>query len=923
MTLGDCSDTMGLVPEQPFRPAAGAIREVPENRAEFAKKQCRKFHKEAMMSEKLLFAVVLFLSATTAAMAAELELPDRGNPDYVLCLDFEDAAGSVSHLSAFEVAKSRGIREGAGYKSNRGYSTVQIENYGIPPAVGVRFPRQTGITFIHYHLRTPSYFYQGYGGHGYYFRDSKSTGKLAGSSVHDPNRGQPAWFNPEWDLYTVLNLRGSGYHRITKSFEGFEPRNRGQWHSYQFMLVPSLKDPTVGRIKAWIDGELAAFCKHDTIPGYDTIFISHYWHSVEYVRKDTCSNLFESHTAPPHPAFELFTDNIIVSKRFIEFGPNNARIERVRLAGFEAGAFKVHFDTTAAAAKIGVEWGETPRYGKQMTADVDPPGYFHAVRVDSLKSNKTYHMRLIAQDDKGRTLRSEDIEFRTPATGNTADLRCADWKGEVYQNLDFSGDPVCVRNFRSLSSVSWPGPDSDDLVDTSSHMSVRYTKTARYAAGNYMIRAQVYDGIRVLVDGQTKIDRLARTNGHNNRRDIPLTLTGGEHTVVVEHAIWRYDDWEARKSKCLAFRLDPEDTTPPALFGHGIYSTEFLNPQRARYVGRWSESCAITIDYGLTPRYGSRLICVGHMAVAGFPDLPIGETYHYRVTATDASGNQTVIPDATFKVGDTIPPNKIMLSVDRVSETQVELKFKAPGEDGRHGTATAYDIRTSSAPISTVNWDQATVVQNVPAPNQGKTAESIVLDGFPRGAACYFAIQAIDNDGQRSLLSNTASDPPGPEVMDCDGDGYGVGSMLGDDPDDYDPSIVGQPDIGAAEREVSAPAVAKPDDDPVACPLLGQCRPRFAVAGVDHQRPRAVLFGVVGDPLDDAPAPTVVGLHQYGDVAAAKPASCEAFSGHRHDRLLLVPVGTKYTSGTNQGVTYSIRARLEPSCANTRDFCAF
>ena len=801
---------MRLVPEQPFRPVAGLIFLAPKSRDEFAKEQCLEFHKEAMMSERLFCAVVLFLSATAATMASELELPDRGNPDYVLCLDFEDAAGSVRHLSAFEVAKSCGVREGAGYKSDRGYSTVQIENYGIPPAVGIRFPRQTGITFIHYNLRTPSYFYQGFGGHGYYFRDSKSTGDLAGSSVHDPNRGHPAWFNPEWDLYTVLNLRGSGYHRITKSFEGFEPKNRGQWHSYQFMLTPSLKDPTVGRIKAWINGELAAFCKHDTIPGYDTIFMSHYWHSVEYVRKDTCSNLFESHTAPPHPAFELFTDNIIVSKKFIEFGPNRPRIERIRLAGFQSGALNVHFDTTATAETIRVDWGTDTAYGSSRTALAQAPGYFHALRVDELVSDTTYHLRLTVTDDKDRTIQSEDIEFRTPSTGNTPDLRCADWKGEVYQNLDFSGDPVYVRNFRSLSSVSWPGPDSDDLVDTSSHMSVRYTKRAQYAAGNYMIRAQAYDGIRVLVDGQTKIDHLARTQGHNKRRDIPLTLTNGEHTVVVEHAIWRDDDWEARKFKYLAFRLDPEDTTPPALFGHGIYSTEFHNPQRARYVGRWSESCAITIDYGLTPQYGAQLTCGGHMAVVSFPDLPIGETYHYRVTATDASGNQTVIPDATFKVGDTIPPNKIILSVDRVSETQVELKFKAPGEDGRHGTATAYDIRTSTAPISTVNWDQATIVQNAPAPNVGKTVEHIVLDGFPRGTACYFAIQAIDNNGLRSLLSNTASDPRGPEIMDCDGDGYGVGSMLGDDPDDYDPSIVGQPDIGAAEREASAPAGAEP-----------------------------------------------------------------------------------------------------------------
>jgi hypothetical protein len=161
------------------------------------------------------------------------------------------------------------------------------------------------------------------------------------------------------------------------------------------------------------------------------------------------------------------------------------------------------------------------------------------------------------------------------------------------------------------------------------------------------------------------------------------------------------------------------------------------------------------------------------------------------VTATDLMGNKTVLPDATFKVGDTIPPRKIILSLSRTTDTQLKLTFRAPGEDANHGTAAEYDLRWSTKPLTIHNWDQANKVTGAPKPNRADAEEAIPLDGFPRGRTYYLAIRAIDNDGQPGLLSNIVSDPAGPEVMDCDRDGYGVGSLLGPDPDDYDATKTG------------------------------------------------------------------------------------------------------------------------------------
>lgn len=744
-----------------------------------------------------------------AAQAAAPDLPDPRNPDYVYCEDFESGREKTGALPAFSIAGRHGVREGAGYRSKYGYSNVLVENHGIPPYPEIRFPRQDGIVFVHYMLKAPANFYLGRANHGYYLYDSKQYSQW-GRAVMDHATDHPAWLDPEWDPHTINVLRGSGYHRIIRSFEGFEPRRRGEWHSHQVMIVPSKKDPSVGRMKVWIDGELANFCKHDTIPSYDTFWISNYWHSMEYVPKDTVSNLFESHTAPPHPAFEIFLDNLIVSRSFIEFGPNKPRIERVRFSDLKPDSFTVNFDTTTAAKRIRAEWGEgSPgtddwaKHARRAEADAAAPGYFHSLKVNELPSGRRLTLLLAAEDAKGRVIPPYSVQLTTGKDGipafNIGESGTVDasgergaWKGEVYQNLDFSGAPVYVRTFNSLNYVAWPGPDSDDLSDTSKPMGVRYTRRSAFKAGTYVFRVRPYDGVRILVDGAEKLKDIRRTGGNDHRKDFRLPLAEGLHTVVVEHTIWRENDWEKHSSKHLAFKITPDDTEPPVCLAQAIYCTRFHKPEEPAYCGRWSEEVEATVEFGETDKYGQSAKGSGRYPFIKLGKLEVGKIYHWRVTAVDTMGNRTVTSDATFTCGDTLAPQKILCRLERASDTRLLLKFRAPGEDGRHGTASEYDVRWSTEPLTVATWDQATKVGNLSKPQAMESEESIAIEGVPRGKTYYVAVKAIDLAGQAGLLSNVACDPPGPEVMDCDGDGYGVGSLKGPDPDDYDRSVPGR-----------------------------------------------------------------------------------------------------------------------------------
>jgi len=726
---------------------------------------------------------------TRLVWGQEMEHPDKKNPDYSYCEDFEQGKSQDGQAAPFNIMSRRGVREGAGCRSKYGYSTVIIENDGLPPYPRWRIPRQEGTFFVHFDLKTPANFYLGPGNHGHYLYEDATQNQ--GRTALDYG-ATPAWLDPEWDPYTILSpLRSPGYGSEARSFEGFEPKRRGEWHSQQIMIIPSNKDSATGRIKVWIDGELTVCAKMKTLPAYDTFWLSNYWHSLQYVPQDQgYGNLHEKNTAPPHPAFEIMLDNFIVSKSFIEFGPNKFQVERVRFADLAPDSFTVHFDTTAAAKTVAVEWGTTDKYGQVVKADAQAPGYYHALAVAGLAPLTTYHLRLKATDAKGREAFSPDMVFSTLAAGKGyPDFKMPYWKGEVYGNVKFEGTPAFVRNFNSLSFVSWPGADRDEIVDCNENIAIRYTNKANYKAGSYIFMATAWDGIRVLVDGQPKVDAMRATGGHNERRDFRMDLAEGEHTVVVEHGIWRKHDYEQGYSKYLCFKITPDDKTPPVCYKDAIYDSRFYKPEVPGYCGRWSEDCTVTVDYGETDQYGQTASRFGRIAMVPMTKVEIGKTYHYRVTAEDPWGNKTVLPDRTFVCGDTIAPNKTLIALSRVSDTALELSFTSPGEDSSFKTCASYDVRWSNQPLNITNWDKASKIPNLPQPQVANKVEKITLNGFPKGKQVYVAFQAVDAAGNRSLLSNVVSDPSGPEVMDCDGDGYGVGCLKGYDPDDYDPNV--------------------------------------------------------------------------------------------------------------------------------------
>jgi subtilisin family serine protease len=85
--------------------------------------------------------------------------------------------------------------------------------------------------------------------------------------------------------------------------------------------------------------------------------------------------------------------------------------------------------------------------------------------------------------------------------------------------------------------------------------------------------------------------------------------------------------------------------------------------------------------------------------------------------------------------------------------TSVTLYWEAPSDPG-NGSASAYDIRYSTSPITEANFSSATAVPNPPTPKVAGTPEIYTVTGLQGGTMYYFAIKSADFFGNYSLISN-------------------------------------------------------------------------------------------------------------------------------------------------------------------------
>ncbi len=140
--------------------------------------------------------------------------------------------------------------------------------------------------------------------------------------------------------------------------------------------------------------------------------------------------------------------------------------------------------------------------------------------------------------------------------------------------------------------------------------------------------------------------------------------------------------------------------------------------------------------------------------------LSNSQTYYFAIKTSDEVPNISLISNVVSRATSaesTAPAAVANLAAPSATTNSVTLTWTAPGDDGNTGTATTYDIRYSTTPITDLNFGSATQATGEPSPKAAGQAETFTINGLNSGIAYYFALKTADEVPNWSNMSNSVS----------------------------------------------------------------------------------------------------------------------------------------------------------------------
>lgn len=161
-----------------------------------------------------------------------------------------------------------------------------------------------------------------------------------------------------------------------------------------------------------------------------------------------------------------------------------------------------------------------------------------------------------------------DFSFARVVGGGTGrdpiSQNSANWRGEYFNNVMFSGSPALVRNESSID-FNWGLGSPAPGVIGSDRFSVRWTASINLSAGRYRFSTASDDGVRVWVNGNLIIDRFTVQSVQVFSSEI--NVSGGPVTVVMEY----FENTERAEARLWWTNLDapqpPPLAPPPTVIG--------------------------------------------------------------------------------------------------------------------------------------------------------------------------------------------------------------------------------------------------------------------------------------------------------------------------------------------------------------------
>ena len=137
-------------------------------------------------------------------------------------------------------------------------------------------------------------------------------------------------------------------------------------------------------------------------------------------------------------------------------------------------------------------------------------------------------------------------------------------------------------------------------------------------------------------------------------------------------------------------------------------------------------------------------------ALSGFPRESL---VYFALKAEDESSNVSELSNVIAIATQGEAPASVQgFAASNPTGSTVDLSWQPSGDDGNIGNASSYDIRYSTSPINDANFGAAASVLR-PATNPKPALERYRLPGLVSQRTYYFAIKALDELGNTSLIN--------------------------------------------------------------------------------------------------------------------------------------------------------------------------
>lgn len=148
--------------------------------------------------------------------------------------------------------------------------------------------------------------------------------------------------------------------------------------------------------------------------------------------------------------------------------------------------------------------------------------------------------------------------------------------------------------------------------------------------------------------------------------------------------------------------------------------------------------------------------------------LNSGTLYYFAIRSVDEAGNWSGLSNVVSISTDTeTDPPAVIANLQVISATasSLTLQWTAPGDDGNIGTASQYELRYSTAPITALNFTSASIVGGLPTPRAAGSVESVEVTGLEASTRYYFAIITADEVPNWAGISNVTNGTTSTETV--------------------------------------------------------------------------------------------------------------------------------------------------------------